>query len=90
MTTTNEECPKCGSSNRGCPIGGCFWDTATEEQLDKIIEEGLAHPNWRPTTAIVGRLFGSRETREHKLILALLIEDIINPSDEDSDSEDEE
>lgn len=90
--TTTQECSKCGCSNRGCLIGGCFWDTATEEQLDKVIEEGLKHPNWRPTTAIVARLFGRVTTREHKLILAVLIDDVIKDlsADADSDSEDEE
>ena len=85
-----QECSKCGCSNRGCPIGGCFWDTATEEQLDEIIEEGLRHPNWRPTNTFIATFIKTSKTRDDKIILALLLEDSINPTDEDSDSEDEE
>lgn len=94
MTTTIQECPKCGCEMYArCEPedeGGCFWDTATEEELDKIIEEGLAHPNWRPNSKIMMLLMKPNKTRSSKLFLALLIEEITNPRDEDSDSEDEE
>lgn len=90
MTTTTQECPKCGCFNRGCPNGGCFWDIATEEQLDKVIQEGLAHPNWRPTSKVMTLLMKTNKTRMDKLFLALAIDQVINTYDEDSEDEDSE
>lgn len=89
-------CPKCGCEMyaRCEPAneGGCFFDVATEEELEKLIDEGLRHPNWKPTSSVMMMMMKQNKTRNDKIFLALSIEDIINPSEDsdDSDSEDEE
>jgi len=97
MTTTYEECPKCGCEMYArCEPedeGGCFFDTATEEELDSAIDFALRHPNWRPTSAVMMLMMKQNKTRNDKILLVLTLEDIINPADsedEDEDSEDEE
>lgn len=86
-------CPKCGCEMyaRCEPAneGGCFFDVATEEELEMVINEGLRHPNWRPTSSVMMLMMKQNKTRNDKIRLALSIEDIINPTEE-SDSEDEE
>lgn len=89
-----ETCPRCGCEMyaRCEPAneGGCFFDVATEEQLDLVIKEGLSHPNWKPTSAVMMMLMKQNKTRNDKIFLALSIEDVINPADEDSDDSDSE
>lgn len=88
------ECPKCGCEMYArcepADEGGCFFEVATEEELDLVIKQGLSHPNWKPTSGVMMMMMKQNKTRNDKIWLALSIEDIINPADEDSDSEDED
>lgn len=90
----SKACPKCGCEMYAycepADEGGCFFETATEEQLDEVIKRGLSNPNWRPTSGVMMMMMKQNKTRNDKIWLALSIEDIINPADEDSDSEDED